>query len=336
MDELKQLLKISLANSFAFYLKAQFYHWNVVGENFPQYHSFLGDLYEEVYGSGDNIAELMIPQVMLHDEITTDGYGKCIIELMTLHGILIKCTSNANNSHWQLGPKWEEKKIFLCLDGLSLDRHRGFCKKLIKLPMSFTNAYMQSQIFQKALTRVVELNGPLHTAFHILQSIYIVYNCFLKCIKQCIGWKKLNFLKVSDNYKLCVHMIDIAYEEVFRLLFFTFLLHYSRMNNVASTSTENKLLVIDLLQKFNEYIELKARTCTDERWLLLIYFYKLVSLFKSYKRAMRAGDSVSMEAVENVFCGVFVLLDKSFKKKHYLQMCICLKFNPTQRTQRFL
>jgi starvation-inducible DNA-binding protein len=59
MDELKQLLKISLANSFAFYLKAQFYHWNVVGENFPQYHSFLGDLYEEVYGSVDNIAELI-------------------------------------------------------------------------------------------------------------------------------------------------------------------------------------------------------------------------------------------------------------------------------------
>ena len=106
-------------------------------------------------------------------------------------------------------------------------------------------------------------------------------------------------------------MIVIAYEEVFRLLFFTFLLHYSRMNNVTSTSTQNELLVIDLSQKFNEYIELKARTCTDERWLLLIYFYKLVSLFKSYEKAMRAGDSVSMEAVENVFCGVFLLLDKS-------------------------
>ena len=46
-----------LANSFVFYLKAQNYHWNVEGKDFPQYHEFFGDLYGEVYGSIDKTAE---------------------------------------------------------------------------------------------------------------------------------------------------------------------------------------------------------------------------------------------------------------------------------------
>ena len=57
MDELKQLLKISLANSFAFYLKAQFYHWNVVGENFKALHELFQTQYEDLFSAIDEIAE---------------------------------------------------------------------------------------------------------------------------------------------------------------------------------------------------------------------------------------------------------------------------------------
>ena len=56
---LKDTLKITLADAFTFYLKAQFYHWNVEGPDFVQYHDFLGDLYEDVQGSVDTIAELI-------------------------------------------------------------------------------------------------------------------------------------------------------------------------------------------------------------------------------------------------------------------------------------
>lgn len=52
-------LKKALADTFAFYLKAQNFHWNIEGSNFPQYHSFLGNLYQEVYGSVDALAELI-------------------------------------------------------------------------------------------------------------------------------------------------------------------------------------------------------------------------------------------------------------------------------------
>jgi starvation-inducible DNA-binding protein len=57
MDELIQTLKKVLANEFAFYLKAQHFHWNVEGPDFKQYHELFGMIYEEVQGSIDPIAE---------------------------------------------------------------------------------------------------------------------------------------------------------------------------------------------------------------------------------------------------------------------------------------
>lgn len=52
-------LKISLADSFVFRVKAQFFHWNIEGEDFSQHHKFLGELYEEVDTGVDGIAELI-------------------------------------------------------------------------------------------------------------------------------------------------------------------------------------------------------------------------------------------------------------------------------------
>lgn len=57
MDELINLMRKALADSFAFYLKAQNFHWNVEGSDFKMYHDLFGGLYEEVYGSVDSLAE---------------------------------------------------------------------------------------------------------------------------------------------------------------------------------------------------------------------------------------------------------------------------------------
>jgi len=55
LDELKKVH----ADAFTFYLKAHYYHWNVEGPNFPQYHVFLQNLYQEVFNSIDTLAELI-------------------------------------------------------------------------------------------------------------------------------------------------------------------------------------------------------------------------------------------------------------------------------------
>lgn len=56
-EQLIEQMKVVLADSFAFYLKAHYFHWNIEGADFPQYHEFLENLYTEVYGSVDKIAE---------------------------------------------------------------------------------------------------------------------------------------------------------------------------------------------------------------------------------------------------------------------------------------
>ena len=57
MEQLTAALHIALANTFVMYFKAHSYHWNVEGADFPQYHGFLSDLYEDLYGAVDPLSE---------------------------------------------------------------------------------------------------------------------------------------------------------------------------------------------------------------------------------------------------------------------------------------
>ena len=52
-------LKTTLADTFVLYFKAHSYHWNVEGSDFAQYHDFIGNFYQDIYGSVDSIAELI-------------------------------------------------------------------------------------------------------------------------------------------------------------------------------------------------------------------------------------------------------------------------------------
>lgn len=56
-DQIKITVKKAFSNSFVFYLKTHFYHWNVEGRMFAQDHELFGKIYEEVQGSLDSFAE---------------------------------------------------------------------------------------------------------------------------------------------------------------------------------------------------------------------------------------------------------------------------------------
>jgi starvation-inducible DNA-binding protein len=57
---LSDTLKTILATAYALSIKAQNFHWNVEGPDFPQYHDFFGNFYEEVYNNTiDRTAELI-------------------------------------------------------------------------------------------------------------------------------------------------------------------------------------------------------------------------------------------------------------------------------------
>lgn len=57
MNELIQTLKELLASTVALKHKAQGYHWNVEGDDFEQYHTLFGKIYESLDDSIDPMAE---------------------------------------------------------------------------------------------------------------------------------------------------------------------------------------------------------------------------------------------------------------------------------------
>jgi len=54
---LEQDLNVLLASTFGMALKAQRYHWNVMGTNFYQLHEFYEEVYDDLYEHVDIIAE---------------------------------------------------------------------------------------------------------------------------------------------------------------------------------------------------------------------------------------------------------------------------------------
>jgi len=52
-DNLKEIL----STTYAYKIKAQNFHWNVEGSNFPQYHELFGDIYSDSDSAIDPLAE---------------------------------------------------------------------------------------------------------------------------------------------------------------------------------------------------------------------------------------------------------------------------------------
>ena len=233
-----------------------------------------------------DVARIIIPLVSLHDEIKTDGYGMAVIELLTLVGILVRSSSDNDIDRWELSNDWNKKTMILCLDGLSIDRHRSFMKKLIKLPLGFTQAFRQSQIFHKALNQVIEISGPLHMTMHMLQSIYTVFEDILLLSQQCVQWKKVKASKVSDSFRLCESLCFLCYDELFWYLLLQYLLVYEQEvgdMSLDDNDDNDSIFGLSLTRGLYSFICRKADESTDDRYknvvvpkisftLLLAYF----------------------------------------------------------------
>ena len=200
-------------------------------------------------------SKCFIPPVSTRDEIRTDGFGMAVIEILVYAGILVKTTDDRTKQlSWCLSTSWKRKNLFLCLDGLSLERHKSFQKRLTKLPISFKKAYQQGLIFRKALSRVIEMPGPLHQAFHLLQCIFNIYKFLIKWSMKVVGWKKINTGDVSQTFHLCVELMNIVKDELERLGWDMFLVHQKHeidelMNEVES----NDILCLKIAEAYQIY-----------------------------------------------------------------------------------
>ena len=57
MEELQKAAKIGFASEYTFYLKAHYFHWNVEGSDFYEFHLLFERIYLEVYDIVDDFAE---------------------------------------------------------------------------------------------------------------------------------------------------------------------------------------------------------------------------------------------------------------------------------------
>jgi starvation-inducible DNA-binding protein len=78
---LANLLKVLLASTYAYTVKAQFFHWCVEGPDFYQMHKFFQKIYEDSYDAVDTIAE----EIRTLNEYTPGSFER-FLELSQIMG----------------------------------------------------------------------------------------------------------------------------------------------------------------------------------------------------------------------------------------------------------
>ena len=182
----------------------------------------------------------------------------------------------------------------------------------------FSEEYKQKIISKKALGRVVQIPGPLHMAFHMCQCLFTIYSDFLKNCQVVVGWKKINFLKVSESFRQCKALLLLALDEAERLMWDIFLKDKSDIILKREDSHPDKVFCVWLAQYFTTFVEDMILNSSDERRQLLASFITSVRMFKIFWDSIRTGDRLYQEHAIIKFIGVFLLL----KKYVYVDLCL--------------
>ena len=119
MEELVEKMKVVLASTFAAGLKAQAYHWNVIGSDFPQLHEFFATIYEDYQGAVDPLAEhirqlnAFAPQTLTRmSELSIIMEDEKIPTAEKMIGNLLVCNENLMNVVKEAYEMAEEQKEY--------------------------------------------------------------------------------------------------------------------------------------------------------------------------------------------------------------------------------
>lgn len=114
--------------------------------------------------------------VQKFDETSHRGNLKVVLQFIELAGVLVQkdvlLHSGRKKTVWRLSPDWEERRIYLNGDGLTIHRVLNFDKKISEVVASYMEHYKQMIVVHQALTRCTFVHGALHLEFH-LADVYI-------------------------------------------------------------------------------------------------------------------------------------------------------------------
>ena len=94
---------------------------------------------------------LWIPPVSTHDEITNIGFSLAIIEILEMIGLLVAKKDKHDHASLHLPEDINQKTVYFCADGLTLDRMKSLKKRLIDVKHSFQSNYSNAKNTKNAL-----------------------------------------------------------------------------------------------------------------------------------------------------------------------------------------
>ena len=245
-------------------------------------------------------SKMFIPPVSIRDDIETDGYGMAVIELLSHVGFLVQEDSDDSIKEWKIPIRNQYKKLLLCIDGLSMDRHHGFYKKLLRVASGSTSSLKNAITFKRVFNNIIEVSGPLHIAFHILQTIFSIFNVMFKWAQKVIQWKKITVHQVSDNFRMCKELCFLVLDEASRLSWDMFL--YERKHKINELMSQNKSeeeLCIDVSQNYILFINHERDNSPDEFRRYFFNFISMSRFFRQFWISIRNGDRIAQESIIN-------------------------------------
>ena len=125
-----------------------------------------------------------------------------------------------------------------------------------------------------------------------------------------IEWKKININEVSDSFDTCRRLSMILLDELERLSIDLFITTTDR------TSFSDASKSIDLAIDYIAFVT--KHGSSDSRRNYIFGYIIMASEFRKYWTAVRCGDRVVMEHVQNKWIGVHLLSDKHKCVENYL------------------
>ena len=119
-------------------------------------------------------------------------------------------------------------------------------------------------------------------ALHMCQCLYIIYSDFLKRFQTIVGWKKLNFLKVSESFRLCKALLFLVLEEAERLMWDIYIHDKSDTIKEKESAYTDKVFCVWLSVNFTTFVDDMVSKSTDERRKLLASFIITVREFRMF------------------------------------------------------
>ena len=143
-----------------------------------------------------------------------------------------------------------------------------------------------------------------------------MYKDMMNWAQKVVEWKKVNTNKVSESFDTCRQLCMMTLEEVERLSIDLFITDNIDELDFLCLDPTVKSKAISVAMMYNTYIT--TFTSTDQMRLYMHGFIRMASEFRNYWAAVRCGDRITMEVIQNKWIGVHLLVGKHKCVENYL------------------